>query len=463
APAQPVYNPVQPAYYPAQPTGQPVPQQGGFGGEVKPQKAKTKWFKNPVILIVAAVVLIALIIGGIFGTKAIIRNNKYNYVKDNFNRNDEKTQEYLTELKGEGYKDSAELYDELFGWHVSFVYLNTDEEDTKTVDEVISKHCKYLHYDFVVSGGLPGEKLKLAMKTTNPDGSDDTYKFDYKLKDGDVDGFYYDDGLDGWCDSGKMTLEFINLKTDKTIETLEIKIADDYIWKLAFRYFNTDKNDKKTIAKSVSKYADYSHYGYYLWGGPSGKKLNIKIVKTFPNGDTDEYDYSKSSDNEYEIYSEGYAVRQPDTVPNGTLKIEAFNADTNELLDVMNIEITDEVLAEPVFEGKVEMTNCNYDENDRTTKLTSIERKGRYLRVGYKLIANDGKAEGNVNIRRVEIRPDGSVYSTVSTYDLSTPGYFLSFGTADKGYDFKEAGNLTIKFYDAVSNTLIGTISVEVK
>lgn len=52
---------------------------------------------------------------------------KYNYVRSHLNREDETTYRYLSELKESGYKDSAELYSELFDWRFEFV-LSTDKE-----------------------------------------------------------------------------------------------------------------------------------------------------------------------------------------------------------------------------------------------------------------------------------------------------------------------------------------------
>ena len=51
---------------------------------------------------------------------------KYAYVKDHLDHNDEKTFQYLTDLKKSDYNDAAKLYSELFDWSFEFAICTND-------------------------------------------------------------------------------------------------------------------------------------------------------------------------------------------------------------------------------------------------------------------------------------------------------------------------------------------------
>lgn len=61
---------------------------------------------------------------------------RYAYVTENRNATDELTFTYLGILKGNAYKDSAAIYDELFGWSFEFAFVFIDLSDRYDVTKI---------------------------------------------------------------------------------------------------------------------------------------------------------------------------------------------------------------------------------------------------------------------------------------------------------------------------------------
>lgn len=76
---------------------------------------------------------------------------KYEYVKANFDNENETTYKYLQELKAADYKDSASLYDGLYTWHIDMTGFEVEERNNGYGANV------YMRYK--ISGGTPGEEL----------------------------------------------------------------------------------------------------------------------------------------------------------------------------------------------------------------------------------------------------------------------------------------------------------------
>lgn len=83
------------------------------------------------------------------------------YVKENLERQNETTYEYLTELTEKEYKDSCSIYDELYMRNVSIV-ASQNAEDSKT-DISEAKAYQEIFFWVIATGGCPNETKKVAI------------------------------------------------------------------------------------------------------------------------------------------------------------------------------------------------------------------------------------------------------------------------------------------------------------
>lgn len=94
-------------------------------------------------------------------SKEQIKSAKYRFVKANFDNKNEKTYEYMKDLKKAKYIDSVELYKELYSWKLEVIAINSsDEADLLTMEESIDG-CKPIWFWFEINGGEPGAILKI--------------------------------------------------------------------------------------------------------------------------------------------------------------------------------------------------------------------------------------------------------------------------------------------------------------
>ena len=93
---------------------------------------------------------------------------KYAYVLKYKDYPNTSAYEYLYSLKKIGYKDSAELYDELFAWKMTVIGWSTGEDNTHFM-KTISRYSKvYCHIK--LSGGPPDGTTPIRYSGTVPDG-----------------------------------------------------------------------------------------------------------------------------------------------------------------------------------------------------------------------------------------------------------------------------------------------------
>jgi len=104
-------------------------------------------------------------------SKEKIKEVKYAYVKENKNRDDLTTYQYLKDLQKANYKDSKKIYKSLYAWKLTDIYFNTDPDSTIHSDSISRYSPVYCH--FTLSGGPPDSSTYLYAKTTFPDGSTD--------------------------------------------------------------------------------------------------------------------------------------------------------------------------------------------------------------------------------------------------------------------------------------------------
>ena len=114
-----------------------------------------------------------------------INEAKYKYVLDNKNNNNSTTYEYLSSLKRIDYKNSADIYDDLYEWEITMLAINTNENDESTNMNSISKYDT-VYFHFRLTGGKPNETVRIKVVDIPPNGNSGDYYFDSVWEDGDI-------------------------------------------------------------------------------------------------------------------------------------------------------------------------------------------------------------------------------------------------------------------------------------
>ena len=146
--------------------------------------------RNKIILLILGVVIVLAILI----IALIIPQYKYSYVLEHKNNYNLTTYEYLKDLKKRDYKDSANIYEELYGWEVTVVAVNSSETDETTRKNQISKYDP-VYFHIKLSGGAPNAKMRITVKSTLPNGVSDEYMFDDKWEDGEYGWYGWYDGI----------------------------------------------------------------------------------------------------------------------------------------------------------------------------------------------------------------------------------------------------------------------------
>lgn len=168
-------------------------------------------------------------LGNYKDSKEMILECKYQYIKkeisspDLYRFYDEDTRQYIymTELYKIDYKDSAQIYNDLYEWRVELECFNTDEDNYYTIASSIPRRGNYLHYSFNVTGGLPGETINLTHSTQWPgyreEFSDWHWLDTYGRQWGEV-GCEWPDGYSNSY-SGTLIIRIYNLDTGELMAT----------------------------------------------------------------------------------------------------------------------------------------------------------------------------------------------------------------------------------------------------
>lgn len=153
--------------------------------ESKAQKSK----RSKIILLTTGIVVVFLVLLIAF----LVPQYKYNYVLEHNNNYDLTTFEYLKDLKKRDYKDSANIYSNLYDWEVTVV-VNSSEDNLRTNVTSIRQNAPiYFHY--ILSGGEPNESIRLGIKAYFSDGSVVEDTFEEKSIDGETGWFGWPDGF----------------------------------------------------------------------------------------------------------------------------------------------------------------------------------------------------------------------------------------------------------------------------
>jgi len=130
-----------------------------------------------------------------------IKEVKYQYVLNNKDRKNKTTHAYLKDLKAAWYKDSVDLFKELYAWKVELLAVNSDPDDTKTNLSAISVYEPvYFHYK--LTGGEPDAEVVLTRKVFLPNGNSATSEWPWAAKDGTVSWFGWANGIYSNPDQG---------------------------------------------------------------------------------------------------------------------------------------------------------------------------------------------------------------------------------------------------------------------
>ena len=122
---------------------------------------------------------------------------RYDYAVNHKNRSSKTTYKYLSALKEAGYKDSAAIYDELFGWKATVAFRQEEVSDDETVllfelvnsiqkEYPIDISKKTGGYAYVhITGGFPDEEITVSFTASLPNGQTENEEFKDKASDGD--------------------------------------------------------------------------------------------------------------------------------------------------------------------------------------------------------------------------------------------------------------------------------------
>ena len=104
-------------------------------------------------------------------SEELAKEAKYLYVTSNMDSKNETTYEYLKVLQEDSYKDSQDIYNQLYAWNVSMV-VNTSKDDVETDMQEIDSD-KTVYFRITTTGGYPGEKKEIGISSGASDGFTD--------------------------------------------------------------------------------------------------------------------------------------------------------------------------------------------------------------------------------------------------------------------------------------------------
>lgn len=108
----------------------------------------------------------------------MIKETKYQFVSNKKDEENLTVYEYLTELSEDNYKDSKEIYEELYAWKFDIAF-STSRQSMYHCDTVnaSTKLLPFYYINLRITGGKPGEDLrgKYVIKWSNGQESKDSF------------------------------------------------------------------------------------------------------------------------------------------------------------------------------------------------------------------------------------------------------------------------------------------------
>ena len=94
-------------------------------------------------------------------SKEMVKEVKYQYIKENLNNDDKTTYQYLCELSRVGYLDSANIYDELYSRKAK-IAISTYKQSGIHYDVVNASHktFPFYYFNFCTYGGIPEDEYR---------------------------------------------------------------------------------------------------------------------------------------------------------------------------------------------------------------------------------------------------------------------------------------------------------------
>lgn len=140
------------------------------------KNGKRKW------LILGGVVVIIIFLCCIFIKSP--EKKKYEYILENYNRDDVQTFEYLNELRNIGYKDSQNLYDDLYQWKTTVFAYSESDDSVNDIEYFEAGDTVYFY--FYLQGGEPNQEIPLRVVLSDSDGQEKIFEDEKLWKDGDT-------------------------------------------------------------------------------------------------------------------------------------------------------------------------------------------------------------------------------------------------------------------------------------
>lgn len=127
-------------------------------------------------------------------SEAKVYEAKYSYVLENRNNANATTFEYLKDLKKQDYKDSINIFKELYSWKITVFAINSSLNDEKTELKSISKYDP-IYFHMELTGGEPNDTVRITVETIFPNGQVGTYQFEELCGAGDILWYGWADGI----------------------------------------------------------------------------------------------------------------------------------------------------------------------------------------------------------------------------------------------------------------------------
>lgn len=120
-----------------------------------------------------------------------ILDAEYSYVQENKNNEDINTYKYLKELIGAGYSEASIIYSQIYAWKLTFTKIESYDRlwNRIEVTELNTQQSAYIY--FTVSGGPPGENIRITAKYKTPYGTEKTEIIKGTYENGSEGYFYW--------------------------------------------------------------------------------------------------------------------------------------------------------------------------------------------------------------------------------------------------------------------------------
>lgn len=162
-------------------------------------------------------------LGNYKDSKDLLNDTMYRYAIFYKTPTSQKIYDYLEKLRKINYKDSNEIFNNLYKWTIKLKAANTNRNDYSTILSSVSRKENYFHMSFQLSGGKPGQTITLKNKTFYPGGSDDNTRWYWENnRHGETFGIEWSDGF--VYPAGTLTVKIYDKSTGAYIGEGSVKL-----------------------------------------------------------------------------------------------------------------------------------------------------------------------------------------------------------------------------------------------